>query len=111
VAYTLDKRPSSTITLTATNEEIQNGVPVIIPLATGTGLTYEIAEPILAAQPLPYIWGPTDNVNFAFGVGDPLRPGVLYWCKGNNLDSAPDESIISAILENPNIKTAKVVRF
>jgi D-3-phosphoglycerate dehydrogenase len=28
-----------------------------------------------------------------------------------NLDSAPDESIISAILENPNIKTAKVVRF
>src|SRR5205085_5565951 len=21
--------------------------------------------------------------------GDPLRPGTLYWCKGNNLDSAP----------------------
>jgi D-3-phosphoglycerate dehydrogenase / 2-oxoglutarate reductase len=28
-----------------------------------------------------------------------------------NLDSAPDESILKAILENPNIKTAKVVRF
>src|SRR6266436_355740 len=90
VAYTLDKRPTSTTQLTASNEEIQNGVPVVIPLADGTGLTYEIAEPILAAQPLAHIWGPTDNVNFAFGCKDPIRPGVLYWSKGNNLDSAPD---------------------
>lgn len=90
VAYTLNKRPTSQTQLTATNEEIQNGVPVSVPLASGTGLTYEIAEPILAAQPLPYLWGPTDNVNFFFGVGDPLRPGVLYWSKGNNPDSAPD---------------------
>ncbi len=56
----------------------------------GTNLVYQIAEPILAAQPLPYIWGPTDNINFAYGVGDPLRPGTLYWCQGSNLDSAPD---------------------
>jgi hypothetical protein len=90
VAYTLNTRPTSTTTLTATNEEIQNGVPVSIPLADGTGLTYEIAEPILAAQPMPFIWGPTDNVAFIYGCGDPLRPGVLYWTKGNNPDSAPD---------------------
>ncbi len=90
VAYTLDKRPTSTTQLTASNEEIQNGVPVIIPLADGAGLTYEIAEPILAAQPLPHIWGPTDNVPFIFGCKDPLRPGTLYWSKGNNPDSAPD---------------------
>ncbi len=56
----------------------------------GTNVAYEIEEPILAAQPLPYMWGPTDNVNFVFAVGDSLRPGTLYWCKGSNLDSAPD---------------------
>lgn len=56
----------------------------------GENLDYEIQEPILAAQPLPYVWGPTDNVNYAFAVGDSLRPGTLYWCKGSNLDSAPD---------------------
>ena len=90
IAYTLDKRPTSTTQLTASNVEIVAGISTVVPLADGTGLTYEIAEPILAAQPLPYMWGPTDNVNFAFAVGDPLRPGVLYWSKGNNLDSAPD---------------------
>lgn len=64
---------------------------VTIPgVPNGTNLVYEIAEPILAAQPLPYIWGPTDNINFVFAVGDPLRPGTLYWCSGSNLDSAPD---------------------
>jgi hypothetical protein len=90
VAYTLDKRPTSATTLTATNSVISGGVEIQVPIADGTNLTYNIAEPILAAQPLPYMWGPTDNVNFAYGCGDPLRPGTLYWCKGNNLDSAPD---------------------
>jgi YVTN family beta-propeller protein len=56
----------------------------------GENLAYEMTEPTLAAQPLPYMWGPTDNVNYAFAVGDSLRPGTLYWCKGSNLDSAPD---------------------
>ena len=64
---------------------------IIIPgVPDGTNLAYQIAEPILANQPLPYMWGPTDNVNFAYGVGDPLRPGTLYWCAGSNLDAAPD---------------------
>jgi hypothetical protein len=89
VAYTLDKRPTSATTLTATNTVIIGGIATIQPLATGTGLTYEIAEPDLASQQLPYVWGPTDNINFAFGCGDPLRPGTMYWCKGSNLDSAP----------------------
>lgn len=90
VAFTLNTRPSSTTTLTATNVDTINGIETIVAPADGTGLTYEIAEPILAAQPLAYIWGPTDNVNFYLGVGDPLRPGTLYWCKGNTPDSAPD---------------------
>jgi hypothetical protein len=90
VAYTLDKRPTSTLQLTASNVTVEGGVEVVVVPGDGTGLVYEIAEPDLAAQPLPYLFGPTDNINFIFGVGDPLRPGTLYWCKGNNLDSAPD---------------------
>ena len=90
VAYTLNTRPASQFALTASNVEIINGVEDVVTPPIGLGYNYEIAEPILAAQPLPFIWGPTDNVAFAFGCGDPLRPGTLYWCKGNNLDSAPD---------------------
>lgn len=56
----------------------------------GDGLVWNIAEPILANQPLAYMFGPTDNINFIFAVGDPLRPGTLYWCAGSNLDSWPD---------------------
>jgi hypothetical protein len=82
VAYTLYNRPTSA-----------TSVIVILPGDVPTALTnlpYEIAEPDLAAQPMPSMWGPTDNVNFMFACGDPLRPGVLYWTKGNNPDSAPD---------------------
>ena len=78
LAYTLIARPTSTTSMTIP------GVP------DGTNLTYEIEEPILANQPLAYLFGPTDNINYTFGVGDPLRPGTLYWCKGSNLDSWPD---------------------
>lgn len=78
IAYTFISRPTTDSTVTIP------GVP------DGTNLTWNIAEPALAAQPLPYIWGPTDNINYAFGVGDPLRPGTLYWSKGSNLDSWPD---------------------
>jgi hypothetical protein len=78
VPYILSTRPLNATQLLLT------GVP------DGDNLRYEIAEPLLAAQPLPYLFGPTDNINFIFGVGDPLRPGTLYWSKGSNLDSAPD---------------------
>lgn len=78
LAYVFISRPTSNTTVTIP------GVP------DGTNLAYEIPEPILAAQPLPYEWGPTDNVNYAFAVGDPLRPGTLYWSAGSNLDAAPD---------------------
>lgn len=78
LAYTLDRRPTSTTTM------------YLEAAPDGTNLDYNIAEPILANQPLAYLFGPTDNINFIFGVGDSLRPGTLYWCKGSNLDSAPD---------------------
>jgi hypothetical protein len=82
LAYTFIARPTSNTSVTIP------GVP------DGTNLTYEIPEPILAAQPLPYMWGPTDNINYAYAVGDQLRPGTLYWCKGSDLDAAPDTNSI-----------------
>lgn len=78
LAYVLIARPTSTTTMTIP------GVP------DGTNLAYEIPEPILANQPMAYMAGPTDNINFVLANGDPLRPGTSYWCKGSNLDSAPD---------------------
>lgn len=79
LAYTLIARPTSTTSMTIP------GVP-----DAGTPVQYVISEPILAAQALPYLWGPSDNIPFACGCGDPLRPGTMYWCAGNNLDAAPD---------------------
>jgi len=101
VTFTLDTRPIATTTgpplhrvtvytLRASNVQSVAGVHEVIVPTDSASTTYSIAEPILAAQPLPYLWGPTDNVSFFFGVGDPLRPGTLYWSKGNNPDSAPD---------------------
>ena len=64
---------------------------VAIPgVPDGTDLVWNIAQPVLANQPLPYMFGPTDNINYIFALGDPLRPGTIYWCKGSNLDAWPD---------------------
>jgi len=83
-AYSLIARPLSTTQIVIPD------VPDTIGDAAGDGVPYNIAEPILAQQPLPYLFGPTDNIPFTVAVGDPLRPGTIYWSKGNNLDSAPD---------------------
>lgn len=85
IAYTAVRRPTST-----TSWDFTNNDPTVPVIPDGTGLVWNIAEPDLAQQSLPYMFGITDNINFVFAVGDPLRPGTLYWCKGNNLDSAPD---------------------
>ena len=82
LAYEAVRRPTNGTTWDFTGADPE------VPDATG--VTYEIEQPVLAAQPLPYMWGPTDNINFTFAVGDQLRPGTLYWCAGSNLDAAPD---------------------
>lgn len=84
-AYTAVRRPAST-----TSWDFTNNDPTVPAIADGTNLVWNIAEPNLAQQPLAYLWGTTDNVIYVFGVGDPNRPGTIYWCKGSNLDSAPD---------------------
>lgn len=85
VAYAAVRRPTSTTSWDMTNNDVN-----VATIPDGTNLAWNIAEPALAQQPLPYLFGPTDNINYMFGVGDTLRPGTLYWCKGSNLDSAPD---------------------
>jgi hypothetical protein len=82
LAYTFVSRPTSSISVTIP------GVP------DGTNLEYEIPEPVIAAQPLPYLWGPTDNAAYMFACGDPMNPGTLYFTKGNNPDSAPETNQI-----------------
>jgi hypothetical protein len=83
----LFNRPSST---TAAIAQIQ---PVGTVLAAGN-YNFTINQPFLAAQPLPALWGPTDNAAFMFACGDVLRPGTLYFTKGNNPDSAPQTNSI-----------------
>lgn len=83
LAYVFIARPTSNTSVTIP------GVP------DGTNLAYEIEEPILAAQPLPYLWGPSDNIPFACGCGDPINQGTMYWCEGNNLDAAPETNQIN----------------
>lgn len=81
--YTLYNRPTSTSQLQIFEDGGSTGV-----------VPFTIAQPILLAQPLPALWGPTDNAGYFFAVGDPLRAGTLYFTKGNNPDSAPQGNTI-----------------
>ena len=49
-----------------------------------------IYEPLMAAQPLPFLWGPSAEGGVIFGCGDPNRPGTVCFAKNFNPDSAPD---------------------
>src|SRR5882724_643275 len=85
--YTLRKRP----TLISGSNYLFEFVECSSSISQGAGANVPIAiyEPALARQRLPYMWGPDVN-GTTFAVGDPLRPGTLYFSKGNNPDSAPD---------------------
>jgi hypothetical protein len=81
--YTLRNRPvnlGGSIWRMDLNESIG---PQFVSVA---GMIY---EPLFANQAQPYLWGP-DAAGTIFGCGDPMRPGILSFCKSNNPDSAPD---------------------
>lgn len=92
IGYLLYNRPSDTThmlvynTTTTDTGFITFGFP-----PAGTGLTWQIIAPDLAAEPSPVIWGPTpDSGGGSFMMGlDPLNPGDLLTSLGNNFDSAP----------------------
>jgi hypothetical protein len=50
-----------------------------------------VGEPIVAREPLPYLWGPDAN-GFMFGAGDPFRPGTFQTSKSNNPDATPNNA-------------------
>jgi hypothetical protein len=54
----------------------------------GVGVPYNIAQPILAQQPMPSMWGP-DAFGFMHACGDTNQPEAYLWTKAYNPDSAP----------------------
>jgi len=56
-----------------------------------------IPAPEMARQALPCVWGPFGGGLFGiviFAVGDPARPGALYWTKGNSPESHPTANVL-----------------
>lgn len=54
-----------------------------------TVTTLAVNEPNIAAEPLPYVWGPDSN-GVLFAVGSKLRPGALFSSKQFNPDATPN---------------------
>jgi len=82
IAYSLVARPISS------TEIVIPGIPDTIGDVFGDGVPYNIAQPILAQQPIPSMWGP-DAYGYMHGCGDPNQPGAYLWTKAYNPDSAP----------------------
>jgi hypothetical protein len=61
-------------------------------IGTGAALAWQIAEPFIAGQPLPCMWGSANG--WFFGCGDPVNPGRLYFSNQNNPDSTQDSYFI-----------------
>jgi hypothetical protein len=84
--FTFYRSPDS-----ATSVEILEDTPSLV------GATWIMTNPEKMCQALPCIWGPfggglTGIFNFA--VGDPLRPGAIYWSKGNHPESSPGANVL-----------------
>lgn len=56
-----------------------------------------IPAPEMARQTIPCVWGPFGGGftgTFIFGCGDQLRPGGLYWTKGNDPEVHPTTNVL-----------------
>lgn len=62
--------------------EIDNDQPVSTVNNAGT---------TILAQPLPVMFGPIDGI--MFGLGDPYRPGHLYWSKVERIGAWPPQNV------------------
>lgn len=92
-AYTFTARPISA------TEIVIPDVPDNIGDSSGNGVPYNIAQPILAQQPMPSMWGP-DAFGFVHACGDTNQPGAYKWTKAYNPDSAPDTNTL--LLTSPS---------
>ena len=84
--FTFYRSPDST-----TSVEILEDTPSL------TGATWIMTNPEMMNTHLPCIWGPFGGGLtgiFNFGVGDPQRPGAIYWSKGNHPESSPGANVL-----------------
>ena len=57
-------------------------------IGSGNQSSVLVLEPNVAAQSLPYLWGPNEQ-GYVFGCGGALRPGVVQWSKAYAPDASP----------------------
>lgn len=81
IVYNLYTSPVSTILL----EIVQNGTYQL-------SVAFQLPQPILLANPLPSVWGPTDDTGTIFACGSQYQPGVVFWTNGNAPDNASDKN-------------------
>jgi hypothetical protein len=99
--YTLRNRPVNTSSSNWRLEFEENAT-------FGSNLPIQIQEPSVANQKLPYMWGP-DATGTVFAVGDPLRPGTLYFSKPNDPDAAPEKYNLEIVQPSEPLIGGKVV--
>jgi hypothetical protein len=93
MAYSLTARPISTTQI------VLPDAPDTIGDIGGDGVPYNIAQPILAQQPMPSMWGP-DAYGFMHACGDTNQPNAYKWTKAYNPDSAPQANTM--LLTSPS---------
>ena len=84
--FTFYRSPDST-----TSVELLEDTPSV------SGATFVVTDPEMMHQPLPCMWGPYGGGSsgiFIFAVGDALRPGAIYWTKGNHPESHPGTNVL-----------------
>lgn len=85
VAHQIAGQPSSTTRL-----------ELVLSAGVQNAIAFQVQNPILAAQTLPFVFGTLEGplAPVAFGLGDPLNPGTLYWTNTANLDGASDKNTL-----------------